>query len=356
MIGLLDYDILQGRVFLPYPNLELMKLSAHYREKGIQHELVTNVNMVDSYERVIMRSDLPIAKINKNLVNNPHIELTGLSVSGGTYKSLEPHELEYEVPNVELYKAYLRTKLAEKPKKTSEIGHFLDDSYYRMYAEEEKLIMPHVKRNKDVIIYDEDVFYGDLSDVLQSLANRNCRKIIFKNPVLCHSFDDFLMVISNKKVLGATKFILDFNISEQNAAKLIYSYRNKLKEFIYYATDISMYLGKNYKNNYYGQDFFIKDLKSKLNILYYFWSESIPLKLVLWNRTNPLDNMYDSLLVAISNGIYKMINHRDLTLRACLTQKPIQDSLNNILFFHPSLKNLLNQSYNNLSQNQCWRL
>ena len=357
MIGLLDYDMLTDRVFLPYPNLELMKLSRYFREvEKKNHELVTNLNMLDSYEKVFLRSEKPIDKIDKQIISNPLVESGGLYFSGGIYKPFDRKEIEYLSPNISLYKPLLRAKIEEKPNRIKDINNFLDDTYYRMYAGDDKLVIPKVNRNKKVIVYDDRIFDHPFDDILNELISRGCRKVVFKYPVICRSIEDFFMLVSNPKISSDVKYVLDIDFEKESLPKIINQYKNRFKEFVRFNSDISFYFGKNYRNNYYGQEFFINNLLLSLNILYYFWSEDIPIKLKLWNKSNEINNIYHILFQSIERASYQMVEHRSKCFQDYIRNAKVKETYRKLCGNYRDQKELFNQTYINIAKLGYWRL
>ena len=92
--------------------------------------------------------------------------------------------IDYTIPRTFIYKNFLSQKYQDGIK-TKEINSFLDNSYYRIYAGDNKLPPPLIQKKKKIYLYDREFFYPDWKETLLSHADKSPANIIRIQPITC---------------------------------------------------------------------------------------------------------------------------------------------------------------------------
>jgi len=153
--------------------------------------------------------------------------------------------------------------------------HILDDSYYRMYAGDNRLPIPPIIPRKRIFIYDKKFFVPDWQDIIEKISDRNPSSIKPIHPIICKTVTDYFLVRAQPKLAKDTEILLEFNIPLDETPALMKKYKNKFLADIRESSNVYITLGGTFGTG--GQ--YLKDFIYKLNLLYVFWSNHIPLKI-----------------------------------------------------------------------------
>lgn len=119
-IGIIDADLLNKKKNR-FPNLACMKISGYYKEHGHEVELLTDYDLISSYDRVFISKVFTDTVVPEEVLNLPNVEYGG---TGFFYDKAPPlpEEIEHHFPDYDLYSDFAKT-LKKK-----------DASYYTDYS------------------------------------------------------------------------------------------------------------------------------------------------------------------------------------------------------------------------------
>lgn len=293
MIGLVDYDIYQSKGFtLHPPNLEIMKLASYYKIE--EHEFCRLVSleetMLDGYDKIYFFSEDRNISIPESFKSAKNVIFGGSAFNNGIYKPFDNSLIDFSIPRSYLYKDFLNDKYRNGVK-TREINSFLDSSYYRMYAGEEQLPLPVVKRNKKIYIYDTDFCKSNWKELIEKIEKRNPSSIKTIHPIICYSLDDFRFVRAHTKIRRDNDVILNFNKNCQDFNEILNKNKNYFLGEITKTSKVFLPFGGTKQTSFE----YCRDLIEILNLLYLFWSKGIKIKLkyIYPNKgiINPIENL-----------------------------------------------------------------
>lgn len=115
-VGLIDADLLDGKS--NFPNLALMKLSTHHKQKGDEVDLITSYFESYCYDTVYISKVFTSTIVPEWVLNQPNIQIGGTGFFGAEAKDL-PSEVEHSTPDYNLYCGYIRRQIlnGDNPKK-----------------------------------------------------------------------------------------------------------------------------------------------------------------------------------------------------------------------------------------------
>lgn len=362
MIGLVDYDLQTAtKVALAPPNLEIMKLAAYYKtEENIFCRLIPlNETELTGYDTIYFFSESNSWPAVPPAFLNPEINVVfgGTAFTNGQYVPFKNSVIDYTLPRPSIYKEFLKEKYADGIK-TSVISHILDDSYYRMYAGEKKLPIPPIKKNKHLYLYDRDFFYPDWKKTIEQIIARDPSNIIRIHPIVCNTLSQFFSLREFTRMSRTCDIILDINIPLEDVNYMLRKYTNLFLAEITASSNVCLPIGGSFISAFQ----YYKDLIYKLNLLYSFWSKGIMMKLKYIapksGITNPLHEL-ELLITQWSRGKTKFEKTILQKIRKPKTKKDIvieEEQKELLLRYHPTAKDLFEQSYNKLSNGGYWRI
>ena len=335
-----------------------MKLATYYRgEENIFCRLVgLDETEFAGYDKIYIFSEqnempqLPPAFLRAN-----NIILGGTAFTNGIYRPFENSIIDFTIPRPAIYKEFLKEKYQEGVNSIT-IGHILDDSYYRMYAGKEKLPIPPVHRHKRFFIYYKQFFYPDLERTIEKIIDRNPSSILRIHPIICETVNQFFSLRGFNKIARSNNIILDTKIPLEDVNYMMKKYKNLFLAEITKTSKVYLPLGGSYISDFQ----YYKDFIYKLNLLFSFWSQNIPIKIMYikprLGLINPIENL-ELLISKWSGG--KKVQTLEERMRKPQTKKDVviervQRDL--ILKYHPSAKNLFDQSYPKLVEGGYWRI
>lgn len=119
-IAIVDADLLNKKRNR-FPNLACMKMSGFYKEQGNEVELLTDYDLVSSYDRVFISKVFTDTVVPEEVLSLPHVEYGGTGFFYDKAPRL-PEEIEHHFPDYDLYSDFAKT-LKKK-----------DASYYTDYS------------------------------------------------------------------------------------------------------------------------------------------------------------------------------------------------------------------------------
>lgn len=359
MIGLVDLQFQQClKVSLCPPNIEIMKLANYYKtEEKIFCRLVDlNETNLDNYDKIYVFSESnKYTTVPTSFMRAKNIIYGGTAFTNGVYIPFENSLIDYTLPRTFIYKEFLKDKYNDGIK-ANVISHILDDTYYRRYAGEYELPIPPIQKNKRVILYDVNFFQPNWLNLINEIKNRHASKISTIHPIVCKNLEDFFTVRAQDIIFKTNEIILDIEIPLDEFPYLIKKYKNLLLAEIMQSSNIFITLGNTFSSNFQ----YYKDMIYKLNLLYLFWSNNIPIKI---KYIEPLVGTKDPL-APLSNVIAtwssKLENKRSINERITYKDKKrkseAQIARDQLLKFHPTAKDLFDQTFSKIIARRYWRI
>jgi len=345
------------------PNLEIMKLATYYRQEENTFCRLIDLNETElgAYDKIYFFSE-----INRE-INVPdafraaeNVAYGGSAFTKGKYQPFENEIIDYTIAKPFVYKEILKQRF-QAGAKIKAINHVLDDSYYRMRANDNKLPIPPIIAKKRVYLFDRDIFYDDWQDVLQNIVKRNPSMIVPIHPVYCRTLADYFTIRNFNRFSRASTFILDINIPLTDVAFMLKKYKNKFLADVTKTSTVYLELGGTCKTSY---DYY-KDLVYKINLLYSFWSSDIPIKtkfVYSEDNTNPIQDLEKEIVKWINGDNffdkYTTMDER-LEGRGKISNKKnayLRDQRDIVLKYFPNASGLFKQSYANLRERKVWRI
>ena len=360
MIGLLDYDwCVSNKSSVLIPNIEIMKLANYYKtEQNHFCRLLTLEDQeLSSCDKIYFFSELnKNPQIPEHYLRANNIIYGGTAFTNGIYIPFENEIIDYTIPKPFIYKEFLKQKYNDGVK-ARVISHVLDDTYYRNYAGENKLPLPAILPRKRVYLYDRKFFYDDWQETLNKISEHSPASIIRLHPIICRTLTEYFTLRSFQKFSRSNEIILDLNIPLNEVYYMLKNYKNQFLADITQTSNVYLILGGSFPT----QMLYFRDFIYKLNLLYSFWSCGIMIKIKFEEPNlgfkNPLINL-SQLAESIFDINYA--NRRDYSLNYKINKRK-KDNLweeekKLLLKFHPSAKDLFEQSFNKIFKQGRWRI
>ena len=359
MIGLVDFDWLQStKTSVLIPNLEIMKLATYYKteENHFCRLLTLDEQELGGYDKIYFFSEATqTPQVPAPFLRANNVEYGGTAFTK-KYIPFQNEIIDYTIPRPTIYKEFLKQKYNDGVK-AKIISHVIDDSYYRMYAGQNKLPIPPIQPRKRVYLYDKDFFYPDWQDILTNISERNPSTILRIHPVTCHTLTEFFSVRSFNKFARTNEIILDLNLDLDDFPYLMKHYKNLFLADITKMSNVYLPLGGTLPS----QAKYFKDFIYKINLLYLFWAAGILIKIKFeepeLGTNNPIRNI--SLLAeTIFDVSIDKRHNATLNKRIARRKKDtiLADERDLLLKFYPSAAELFNQSFDEITQRGRWRI
>lgn len=361
MIGLVDYDLQTSTsIKLAPPNLEIMKLAAYYkREENTFCRLISlDETELSSYDKIFFFSEQDrIPNIPAQFLRAENVIYGGTAFTNKIYIPFENSLIDFSLPKSNIYKEYLKQKYQEGIK-TDIISHILDDSYYRCYAGTEKLPIPAIIPRKRVFLYDRDFFYEDWEETIDFISARHPSSIVRIHPIICNKLEQYFTLRGKEKVARANDIILDLNIPLEDIGYMLKKYDKLFLADIMLFSNVFITLGGTFKTSFQ----YYRDFIYKLNLLYSFWSKNIPIKIKYVEPDTGVNDILSPLSKVLEIWTKNLIRNQNKTINDKIIFKtkkektPAIQAKEMLLKFHPSAKDLFEQSYSNLAQRRYWKI
>ena len=204
----------------------------------------------------------------------PNVIYGGTAFTNGIYLPFENKLIDYTLARPRIYVNFLKEKY-QAGLREIEINRLLDNSYYRWHAGDEVLPLPAILKRHRIYIYDNNFFQDGWRKIIDRMIDRKPSSINFIHPAHYKKISDFLEVRENGLIARGNDAYLDLEIPLKETSILMKHYKNRLLAVITPNSQVYLSLGGSfhYRTDYY------KDIIYKLNLLYVFWSCSIPLKI-----------------------------------------------------------------------------
>lgn len=359
MIGLVDYDLqTSSSINLTPPNLEIMKLATYYKLEENKFCRLVDLDESDlsTYDKIYFMSEGSYnPKIPETFLRADNVVFGGAAFTK-EYIPFENEIIDYTLPRLAIYQEFLKRKYQDGIK-TKVISHILDDSYYRMYAGENKLPIPPINVRKRIFIYDKNIFYPDWQEIITELTNRRPSNIICIHPIICKTVSQFFQVRKFSKISRSNSIILDFDIPLEEVSCMLKKYKNYFLAEITENSNVYLSLGGSFNN----EQKYIKDFVYKINLLYSFWSKKIPLKIIYQEpyigEKDPIQHLSKMVEAWSTNDTKENKTLNERRPRANIKNNPIERQEQEIVIKRfPSASNLFNQTFNNLKNRGYWAL
>lgn len=108
-VGIIDADLL-GNTKHRFPNLASMKISAYYKEKGNDVNLLLDYDCIDQYDEVFVSKVFTKTKVPEEIFAAPNVHIGG---TGFFFDKAEPlpDEIEHHFPDYHLYDEFVSKTL-----------------------------------------------------------------------------------------------------------------------------------------------------------------------------------------------------------------------------------------------------
>ena len=356
MIGLVDYDLwTRSSTSLYIPNLEIMKLASYYKlEENTFCQLIspTEENL-EPFEKIFFFSEQNKIIIPEAFKKTKKVIYGGTAFTKGKYLPFENEIIDFTIPRTFIYRNFLQSKYQEGIK-SKEINAFLDNTYYRAYAKENKLPIPPVLKRKKIILYDRDFFYPDWKEIISNLSERNPASIIRLHPIFCEKVNDFFDIRSFSKLARGNEIILDLKIPLEEIFILFNKYEKKFLAEINDSSNIFLPLGGNCKSTLK----YLKNLSYTLNLLYSFWARGIPIKVKViqpvLGETNPIFEL--SRLIENWTNLSTEVKKKKTILDRIKQKTKEQEQYDLFARYYPKEQDLFTQNFNSLKERRFWKI
>ena len=358
MIGLLDADwSLSTSTTTLIPNIEIMKLASYYKleENQFCRLLTFDDTDLDGYDKIYVFSELhQNLKLPPVFLRQPNIIFGGSALTNGQYIPFENSLIDYTIPRPAIYKEVLKQKYNDGIK-AKVISKVLDNTYYRNYAGENKLPLPAILPNKQLLLYDRDFFYPDWKDTIQEICDRRARTIIRLHPIICHTLTEYFDLRDFSKISRANLIILDLNIPLDEVNYMLNHYKKLFLADITPTSNVALYLGGNWSTMLQ----YCRDLIYKINLLLSFWSCGVRIKLY-YNEpqlgvTNPIEE-FEKYIIQWANSGNRL--NRTIYDKIPKSKKnhPVMNQYKEVINLFPDSKSIFEQSFNSVNKRGYWRL
>ena len=358
MIGLVDLNFQKAKQTLPPPNLEIMKLAEYYKREENQFCRIIHLDETEfsSYEKIYIFSE------NDNCIEVPeamkratNIIYGGTAFTNKIYIPFENPIIDYTLPKPTIYKNLLKEKY-QAGEKENRINHILDDTYYRRFAGDAQLPIPPIMKRKRVYIYDRDFFQNGWQDIVEEMSEHKPSSINFIHPLHFYKLSDFFTVRQNDIISKNNDTFLDFKMPLNETKYMMRKYKNLLLELIKPSSQIYFSLGGSY---HYQMDYY-KNFIYKINLLYTFWANKIPIKLKYEIPTlgcfDPLNEL-SSLIISWTNSplrttqtLYERIPKKTKSEHMLIAKEQLQKLIEK----YPKQELLFKQTMSALQQGGKW--
>ena len=356
MIGLVDRDLFvkSTDTKLYYPNLEIMKLYNYHKvESGRFCRLISPFEEINasSYDEIYFCSNDIECNIPVQF-RAPNVKFCGQAFGRGKYIPFKDELIDFVLPKISIYQEFLQKKYKEDGIKTKEINKFLDASYSRTYIQNVILPISPIKKNKRVILYDDIFFYNDWEKVIERIESKKPKTIIYINPIVCNTIEEFIIMRKKQIISRSNEFILNFHYSNKELKQVIDENKNFLLGDILKTSSVYLPIGGAHKS----QLACIADLFDKLNILYYFWSLGIPIKLKYIKPNIGTKHDYKEFLQQVERWSCAF-NEKTLNnpLRGFFKTKS-KEQYEEILKYFSNSSYMFSTCFNDLKEGGYWRL
>ena len=359
MIGLVDLQLQQwDKPRLCPPNLEIMKLAQYYKAEENKFCRLINLDETElsSYDKIYIFSESKdFITVPDAFKRAPNVIYGGSAFTNGVYVPFENTIIDFTLPKTEIYKQLLKEKYVAGLQ-TIEIERLLDNCYYRWHAGDEVLPLTPVKNRKRVYIYDTDFFLPGWQKVIDKIFHYRPSSINLIHPAHYHKISDFLEVRENCLIARSNDAFLDLDIPLKETPVLMKHYKNRLLASIVPSAQVYISLGGSF---HYRSDY-LKNIIYKLNLLYIFWSNNIPLKIKYEEPTlgcyDPIADL-SKLIATWTQGESKhnkSIIDRIPKDKGLTDIRPENEQLDLILKSYPSKDTLFRQTFTTVKQGGIW--
>ena len=359
MIGLVDYDLLTTETnSMLIPNVEIMKLATYYRVEEQQFCRLLSLDEVElnQYEKIYFFSEKEARpQVPENYLRANNV-IYGGSAFTKDYIPFDNTVIDYTLPKPNIYVDFLREKFKTNVK-INTLEHLLDDSYYRNYAGDNRLPIPAIRKNKRIFLFDKQFFYDDWQKTLDEISMRAPSSIVRIHPVICNTLGQYFTLREYQRFARTNTIILDLDIPLEESHYMFKKYKHLFLADITQTSKVCLPLGGSFKTN----QIYYKDLIYKLNLLYSFWAQGIPIKIKYIEPDigfkNPIATLSKTIEIC---GNISVAAKQDKTINDRIPKKKkqnfIRDERDELLKFFPYAKDLFDQNFNDLRQRGRWNI
>ena len=336
-----------------------MKLATYYQNEENQFCRLINLDETEfgGYDKVYVFSESKdFVTVPEAFRRAPNVIYGGTAFTNGIYVPFENKLIDYTLARTRIYAGFLKDKYQAGLSEV-EVKRLLENSYYRWHAGDAVLPLPAIKKRHRIYIYDRDFFQEGWRKIINRMMDRKPSSINFIHPAHYKKISDFLEVRENALIAKGNDAYLDLNIPLKETPILMKHYKNRLLAVINPSSQIYLSLG----GSFYYQTDYLRDIIYKLNLLYVFWSNNIPLKIKYEEPTigcyNPIPDL-SKLIATWTQGEtcnYKSIIERIPKDKRMTDIRPEREQLRVILDRYPSSETLFRQTTETAKKGGFWK-
>ena len=335
-----------------------MKLASYYKKE--ENKFCKLVSLEDSelsaYEKIYFFSQQErYPQIPESFLKADNVIYGGTAFTNRIYVPFENSLIDYTIPRASVYGQILKDKYNDGIK-ANVIKHILDDTYYRMYAGNNKLPIPPIIPKKRVYLYDIDIFYPEWKEILNAIGERKPTVILCIHPIRCTTITQYSLIRNFPKVARTNKVILDLDVPLDQIYYLLKVYKKMFIADITTNSDVCLPFGGALKT----ATQYRKDLVYKLNLLYSFWSCHIPIKVKYQEPpigfNDPLINLTRKIEAWANNSVKQKKTLVEYIARKTKKQLIEQKEMEELIKFIPSSKDLFNQTSTSIKNGGIWKI
>lgn len=331
-----------------------MKISSYYRRnhKGELCRLVEDLSSLTSYDLVYFVSNKIMEEIPPEI-----FKLSNVKFYGKYLPNEIPELIHHMIPDTKLYNETVQRRLVNDKASTEKALAFLDAIYYQAHVGDKIIPVPPMAAKSRVYLYDEDILGAeDGWEILDKIIAKKPSTIFCVEPLRCHSIKQFLKLREDyEKVSRQNKIILDYYVPYEHFDLYFGKYKLKLLGEITSASDISVYIGKNYFDEEYNEKFYLCNIFYCLNLLCSYFSRNIIVTTEIYHPPFEIQNTYTEIYKVIRS--WANTSDKNKTLDDCFRTKKQKQIKEQILASNPVFQNFLPCSKNSLAQTRgIWRL
>ena len=336
-----------------------MKLATYYQNEENQFCRLINLDETEfgGYDKVYVFSESKdFVTVPEAFRRAPNVIYGGTAFTNGIYVPFENKLIDYTLARTRIYADFLKDKYQAGLSEV-EVKRLLENSYYRWHAGDAVLPLPAIKKRHRIYIYDRDFFQEGWRKIINRMMDRKPSSINFIHPAHYKKISDFLEVRENALIAKGNDAYLDLNIPLKETPILMKHYKNRLLAVINPSSQIYLSLG----GSFYYQTDYLRDIIYKLNLLYVFWSNNIPLKIKYEEPTigcyNPIPDL-SKLIATWTQGEtcnYKSIIDRIPKDKKLTEIRPEREQLRVILDRYPSSETLFRQTTETAKKGGFWK-
>lgn len=353
MIGIYDYDLTSKPRGLSPPCLDAMKFYTYLRENEPDQSIVleTNLDNLHNYDRVLFFSDKILEELPKEIFRADNVEVYG------RYLENVPKIVEHQLPRVKMYYTFIQDKMNKQEITPARALSFLDSNYYKAFGNGgERLPLPILESRQKLYMYDIDFLsHPECWDIFDALDAKSPSSINMVHNLDCHTITQFMKIRKDyDKISRKNNVVLDFFVPLDQLEEYFGRYKMKLLGEITKSSNVKIYLGKNYVNNFYSKQFYVSNIFYCLNYIFSYFSRNIPIRAEV-HETIDVISPYRATYIAIKQWTNNAAP--EVPLELYFKSKKVAAEKDDLISQYPQFASFFGQTKENLINTRgVWRI